>query len=165
MKLARHLVLMAVVAGLGFWLWTVFFPSPEKMIRKEIAGLAATATLKSGDSNLMRAAKAANLAGLFATNAQIILNVPDLPNRTLSGREEIQETALGGLANIPTLNVKFLDVNVRISADKQTADVDCTGEVNAGDKRDFGVQELHFQFKKIDGDWLITLAETVKTLS
>jgi hypothetical protein len=165
MKPAFRLLLLAAVAGLGFWLWTVFFPSPEKVVQKEIAGLAATATLKAGDSNLIRAAKAANLAGLFATNAQIILNVPDLPNRTLSGREEIRETALGGFANITTLNVRFLDVTVRIGADKQTADVDCTGEVNAGDKRDFGVQELHFQLKKIDGNWLITLVETVKTLS
>ncbi len=31
--------------------------------------------------------------------------------------------------------------------------------------KDFGVQEMHFQLKKVDGDWLITRVETVKTLS
>lgn len=164
MKLTLRLVLLAVVIGLGFWLWTIFFPSPEKVVLKKISGLAAIATISANDSNLIRAAKAANLAGFFAMDAQIIVNVPDLPNRTLSGREEIQETALGGFANVKVLNVRFLDANVRLGADKQTADVDCTCEVNAGDKKDFGVQELRFQFKKVDGKWLITRVETVKTL-
>jgi hypothetical protein len=27
------------------------------------------------------------------------------------------------------------------------------------------VQEMHFQLKKVEGDWLITKVETVKTLS
>ncbi len=165
MKLVFRLLLLAAVAGLGFWLWTIFFPSPEKVVLKKMSSLAAAATFRAADSNLIRAAKAARLAGLFATDAQIIINVPDLPNRTLTGREEIQETALGGFANVPVLNVRFLDVNVHIGADRQTADVDCTGEVNAGDHKDFDVQELHFQFKKVDGDWLISRVETVKTLS
>ena len=41
----------------------------------------------------------------------------------------------------------------------------CTVKVNAGDSKDYGVQELHFQFKKVDGNWLISRVETVKTLS
>jgi len=36
--------------------------------------------------------------------------------------------------------------------------------VTTGDNKDFDVQELKFQLKRIDGDWLITRAETVKTL-
>jgi hypothetical protein len=36
--------------------------------------------------------------------------------------------------------------------------------VTVGDSKDFGIQELRFQFRKLDGDWLITRAETVKTL-
>ncbi len=165
MKMIFRLVLLAATALLGFWLWTVFFPSPEKAVLKKISGLATTATLRADDGNLTRAAKAANLTGFFATDAQIVFNVPDLPNRTLAGREEIHEAALGGFANTRVLNVKFLDASVRLGPDRQTADVDCTAEVNAGDRKDFGVQELHFQFKKTDGDWLITLVETVKTLS
>ena len=110
MKLVFRLLLLAAVAGLGFWLWTIFFPSPEKVVLKKMSSLAAAATFRAADSNLIRAAKAARLAGLFATDAQIIINVPDLPNRTLTGREEIQETALGRFANVPVLNVRFLDV-------------------------------------------------------
>ena len=165
MKTAFRLVFLAAVAILGFWLWTILFPSPEKVVLKKISSLAATATVNVHDSNLIRAAKAANLVDFFTTDAEIILNVPDLPNRTLSGREEIQETALAVFANVKTLNVQFLDVTARIGADKQAADVSCTVKVNTGDSKDYGVQELHFQFKKVDGTWLISRVETVKTLS
>jgi SnoaL-like domain len=165
MKTAFRLIFLTAVAVLGFWLWTILFPSPEKVVLKKMSSLAGTATVGTQDSNLLRAAKAANLVDFFTTDAEIILNVPDLPNRTLSGRDEIRETALAVLANVKTLNVQFLDVTAQIGPDKQTADVSCTVKVNAGDSKDYGVQELHFQFKKVDGTWLISRVETVKTLS
>ena len=31
--------------------------------------------------------------------------------------------------------------------------------------KDFGVQELRFRWKKIDGTWLITKLETIKSLT
>jgi hypothetical protein len=83
----------------------------------------------------------------------------------LSGRDEIREAAAGAFTSLTTLNVQFLDVTVRLAADKLTADVSCAAKVNAGDSKDFGVQEMHFQLKKVEGDWLITKVETVKTLS
>jgi hypothetical protein len=160
-----RLVVLAAVAALGFWLWTVFFPSPEKVILKKVAGLAATASVNADDSNLTRAGKVASLVSYFTTDAEIVLNIPELANRTFSGRDEIRETALAGYASIRSLNLQFLDASVRLGADKQTADVSCTAKVDAGDRRDFGVQELHIQFKKVDGTWLIFRIETVKTLS
>jgi hypothetical protein len=165
MKIAIRLVLLAAVAGLGFWLWTVLFPGPQKIILHKINSLAATVSVTADDSNLARAAKAANVVEFFTTDAQIILSGTDLPDRTWSGREEIRETALGGLTTLKTLNVQFLDETVQLSADKQGADVSCTCRVDAGDKKDYGLQELHFQFKKVDGTWLIFRVETVKTLS
>lgn len=165
MKTVFRLVFLAIVAALGFWLWTILFPGPEKVIQKKITSLAATATVSAKDSNLMRAAKAANLVDYFTLDAEIILNAPDLPNRTLSGREEIRETALAGFASVRTLNVQFLDVTVRVGTAGETADASCTIKVNAGDSKDYGVQELHFQFKKVDGTWLVSRVETVKTLS
>ncbi len=158
-------MLLAAVAALGFWLWTIFFPRPEKVVLRKIASLAATATISAKDSNLTRAGKAGHLVGFFAADAQIIFDAPGQGTRSLSGRDEIREAALGGFAGLTTLKVQFLDVTVRIGPDQQTADVSCTAKVNAGDSKDFGVQEMHFQLKKIDGNWLITRAETVKTLS
>jgi ketosteroid isomerase-like protein len=165
MKIAFRLVLLAAVAGLGFWLWTIFFPASEKVVLKKIASLAATATFSANDSNFTRAGKAGNLVSFFAPDAQIIFDAPGLAARTFSGRDEIREAAYGGFASLPALKVQFLDVTVRIGTDKQTADVNCTARVTAGDSKDYGVQEMHFQLKKVDGSWLISRAETVKTLS
>ncbi len=165
MKITIRLTLLAAAAVRGFWLWTVFFPSPEKVVLQKIARLAATATFSADDSSLIRAGKAGNLVGFFADDAQIILDAPGQAARTLSGRDEIQTAALGGFASLPQLKVQFLDVTVRIGADRQTAEATCTAKVNAGDSKDFGVQEMRFQFRKTGSDWLITRAETVKTLS
>ena len=110
MKTAFRLIFLAAIVVLGFWLWTILFPSPEKVVLKKMSSLAATATVSAQDSNLIRVAKAANLVDFFTTDAEIILNVPELPNRTLSGRDEIRETALAVLTNVKTLNVQFLDV-------------------------------------------------------
>lgn len=164
MKIAVRLVLFAAVVAVSFWLWTVLFPSPEKVIVKKINHLATTTTLSASDGNLTRATKVGNLISYFATDAEISFDVPELNARTLSGRDEIRDVARAGFASLTTLNVQFFDVTARVGADKLTADASCTARVNAGDKRDYAIQELHFQLKKIDGDWLISRIETVKTL-
>lgn len=164
MKTAFRLVLGMAIAALGFWLWTLLFPGPEKLILRKISNLAGSATFSAKDSTFIRAGKAGNLAGDFSTDAQVSFDAPGQGAQTLSGREEIRETALGGFTRLPALKVEFLDVTVRLGADRQAADVSCTARVTAGDNKDFAVQELHFQLKKVDGDWLITRAETVKTL-
>jgi uncharacterized protein YchJ len=165
MKIAFRIVLLAVVAALGFWLWTVFFPGPEKLILRKMASLATTSTFNASDSPVMRAVKVGNLIGYFAVDAEIIVDVPELGAHTVSGRDEIRDAARAVFAGLATLNVEFLDVTVRLGTDKQTATVTCTARVSAGDKKNYGVEEMRFQLKKIDGTWLITRAETVKTLS
>jgi hypothetical protein len=158
-------VLLAGLATGGFWLWTVLFPSPEKVILRKIARLATTATFRANDNNLTRAGKAVNLVNFFAPDGQITFDTTGYPAHNLSGRDEIKEAALAGFTGLTQLKVQFLDVTVRLGADRQTADVSCTARVDAGDSKDYGVQEIRFQLKKVDGDWLITLAATVKTLS
>jgi len=165
MKIAFRLVLLAAAAALGFWCWTVLFPSPEKVVLQKISSLARTATIGASDGNITRATKVSNFIGFFAVDAEIRFDVTGYPVRTLSGRDEIREAAAGGFTSLSSLKVQFLDVTVRLGADKLSADVSCTAKVNAGESKDFGVQEMHIQLKKVDGDWLITKVETVKTLS
>jgi hypothetical protein len=164
MKTAFRLVLLAAAAGMGFWLWTILFPSPEKVVLKKISILATVASFDASASNIVRAGKAGSVSGMFANDAHIVMDVPGSGARTLAGREEIREAALGGFASLPSLMVRFLDTTAKVGADGQSAEVTCTAEVRAGDGKDFGVQEMRFQFRKIDNNWLITRAETVKTL-
>ena len=165
MKIVLRVALLAIVAALGYWLWTVFFPGPEKLIQRKVTSLATTVTFNAEDSALIRAAKAASVVDYFTTAAEISVELSEMASHTLSGREEIRETALAGFTNVRALNVQFLDVTVRMGADRQIADVNCTAKVSAGDNKDYDLRELHFQFKKVDGNWLISRLETLKTLS
>ncbi len=165
MKIFSRLVLLAVAVALGFGVWAVLFPSPEKAVLKKISGLATTATISASDGNLTRAAKVSNLISYFTPDAEISFEVTDYHARTLSGREEIREAAVAGFTGLTSLKVQFLDATARIAAYQLTADVSCTARVTAGNSKEFGVQELHIQLKKIAGDWLIARVETVKTLS
>ena len=55
MKIVLRVALLAIVAALGYWLWTVFFPGPEKLIQGKVTSLATTVTFNAGDSPLIRA--------------------------------------------------------------------------------------------------------------
>lgn len=164
MKITFRLILLAVAGAAAFWLWTVLFPSPEKIVLKKIASLATTASFGAGTGNLQLVGKANAAAGFFDLEAQIIFNTGSIGTRTLSGRDEIRTAALAGFAGLASLEVKFLDATAKVGADQQSAEVSCTAKVNAGGSKDFGVQEMRFQFRKTGSDWLITRAETVKTL-
>ena len=130
-----------------------------------MTGLAATTTFAANASTYVRVAKAMNFLGYFSTNAVIAVDVPELGAHTFNGRFEISEQSNAGFAAAPGLKVSFLDTTVRIGPDRQTADVTCTLRVTVGNEKDYGVQEMHFQFQKIGGEWLIIRVETVKTLT
>lgn len=169
MKIVSRLVLLALLAGLGFWLWTVLFPSPERIVLKRISSLASTATVGAGDGAITRAAKVSSIIGYFSADTEIHFNVEGLGARSLSGREEVREVAAGAMAGLSWLKVQFDDAKVKVAPDKQSAEVTCTARVSGAaaggaDNKDYGFQQMRFEFKKIDGDWLITQAETVKTL-
>ena len=164
MKILLRGAALVLLLALGWWLRTIFFPSPEKVILKRMASLAETVSFNAGASSISRAAKALSFIGYFSADAQIVVDVPELGAHTMSGRDEIRETGNSAFAALPGLRVAFLDTNVRVGADQQTADVATTVSVRLGGDKDFNVEELHFQWKKIDGAWLVTRAETVKTL-
>ena len=165
MKIAFRIVALAAAGALVFWLWPIFFPGPEKAIQKKMSALAETTSFDAGTSAFARAAKAMSFQGFFGSNAVIVVDVPDLGVHTLNGRFEITEQSNAGFAGLPGLKVSFLDTTVSVSPDKLEATVSCTVRVNVGRDKDYGVQELRLHFQKINGDWLITRVETVKTLT
>lgn len=162
MKTAFRLALFTALVALGCWLWTIFFPSPEKVVRQKIASLATTATFALKDSAIARALKAQKASSFFSPDAQLIVNAPGHGQRTLSGLDEIKETVTAAFNTLPSLGVEFLDLNIKLNPGSQSADVNLTAKVRVGDSKDFDVQEMLFLFKKIDGHWLIARAETVK---
>jgi hypothetical protein len=164
LKIALRIAGLGILAGMAFWLWTMVFPSPEKAVMKRVSALAATATMGANDGAIVRASKVSSLIGFFSTDAEINYDIPGVGAGSLSGRDEIRESLVGGFSRATALNVQFVDVVVRVGADRQSAEASCTARVNTGDSKDFVIQELRFQFKQVARDWLIARVETVKTL-
>lgn len=161
MKIAARLVLLAVLIAAGAWLWTVWFPSPQKIIHKRLAQIAAGVSFNSGENPLVIAARSENLASRFSTNVEINVNLPEIGRQGFVGRTEITQAAAGARAHWSGLKVEFPDVSVTVAPDKQSAVADVAVKVQAAGETNFNVQEVKFTFQKIDGDWLVTRVETV----
>ena len=165
MKIVFRILLFAALAALGIWLWTVLFPSPEKVIRRRLTELARTASSSPDEGNLARLAAARRVAGFFSTNVELNVELPELGRRSSMDREEITQLALLANSRAGGLQVKFPDLNITVAPGKRSAMVDLTVTATVAGEPDSIVQEMKFTLHKIAGQWLITRVETVRTLS
>lgn len=164
MRIVVRVVLLLALIALGVWLWIVFFPSPEKIVRSQLAKLAQDASFSQNENGLIKMAHAQSIADFFSTNVDINIDVPG-HEETLTGRDQITQVALASRQQFSSIEVKFPDVNITVAPDKDSATADVTLEATLSGDRDTIVQEVKFTFQKIDGHWLITKVETVKTVS
>lgn len=163
--LFRAVLLVALVVA-GFWLWQVFFPGPERVIRGRLAELAKVASFTPNESPLARLSNSQLLTTFFTGDVEIAVHLPGGRSlQTFSGRDQIMQAAMGARQAVSGLEVEFLDITVRVAPDKQSATAELTGKGQVPGDRDFFVQELKFLLRKVDGKWLIHRVETVKTLS
>jgi hypothetical protein len=161
----RRRVLLVAVAALGVWAWVALHPSPERLIRKQLEGVARAVSFGANEGNLTKLAGAERLGGYFSTNVDVQINVPGRQEHRLAGREEIQQAALAARASVQALSVAFPDVTVIVNADEESAVADVTLQARIGGEPDMIVQEMKFTLRKINGQWLIVKVETVRTLS
>jgi len=161
---AFRLFLAASIAVAGFWAWRWLFPGPEQVIRKELAQLAAAASISPNEAPLAKLAKAQQLSTFFANDAQVSVDIPGRQYQSFNGREEIQQAAIGARAILNSLKVHFLDVDVKVAPDNNSAMVHLTATADLPGEKVPEVEELELRFQKIERDWLISRVETVKTL-
>jgi nitrogen fixation/metabolism regulation signal transduction histidine kinase len=160
-RLLRWVVAAAIIGGA----WYYFNPSPERLVRKQLQGVARAATFAPGEGTISKLAGASRLAGFFSTNVEININLPEEHERRMVGRDDIQQAALAALASGQSLKVTFPDITIIVSADRQSAVADLTLLARYSGSSDQIAQEMKFTLRKIDGDWLIVKVETVRTLS
>jgi acyl CoA:acetate/3-ketoacid CoA transferase alpha subunit len=165
MKIVFRIVLLAVLAALGVWLWTVLFPGPEKVIRQRLTELARTVSSSANESDLTRLAAARRVAGFFAATVELNVDLPELGQHNSMDREEITQLVLMGRSRAGGLRVKFPDINITVAPDQRSAVADLTVEANISGERDSVVREMKFTLRKTDGQWFITRVETVRTLT
>jgi hypothetical protein len=165
MKIFIRLVTLLAIFALGWWLWTVLFPSDETAIKKRLNRVAALMTFDSKEGGIAIAANVSELMGLFELEVEVEIDTPEFQRQSLVGRDMIRNAALAARQSYSPLEVKFLDQNVAITPDGTNATVHLTGQVRQPGKRDLFVQELKFMLRKVNGKWIIHRVETVRTLT
>ena len=156
------LVVVAALAAAGLWVWHACIPSPEKAIRHRLKELARTASFGPNEGGLARMRYGQELAGFFAENAEVRLDVGNTV-ATKGGRAQLRDTAVGVRMTLDSLQVDFQDLNVVLGADGHSAEVDLTAVGRIPSEPDLQVCELKFLLTRTGGDWLIRRVETVRT--
>ena len=157
-------VLVAALATVGIWTWSVLFPSPEKIIRKRLNELAKTASFSSKEGLVAKAWNASLLAGFFTPDVELTVEVPGRQH-TISGRDELLQAAASARSTLSSLSIEFPDIKVVVAPDRTSATVNLTARGKASSERDYYLQELKMRMIKVKRDWLINQVETVRTLS
>jgi hypothetical protein len=164
--LKRILLIVTVVGGalLGTWLFRILFPGDERLIRQLIAQVADAVSIKPNEHPLVKLGAANKLGNFFSEHAVISYDAVGLDSRTINGREELIQIAAAARANLQNADIRLLDVYVLIDADKQSASANVVASATINGSKEPLVQEFKITLKKFDGDWLITRADSVRTL-
>ena len=161
---ALRIILLAALVLIVVWVWRVWFPGPEQIIRRKLADMASLASVAPNEAPLRKLATAQQLIGYFTKDIEVSVDVPGRSTFTISGLDELRQAALGARSTGTSFNVEFVDVGVTLAPDKQSAVVHLTAKANIPGEAVPQVQELKIDFKKVDKDWLVNHVETVRTL-
>jgi hypothetical protein len=159
-----RLVLLGTVGGVAFWAWGCFFPSAERVIRKQLLALAKAASIAPNEGALTKLANTQRLTSFFAVDAQVTLEVPGRLLQTLNGRDDILNATGYARSMLNTLKIEFMDIIVQVGADRQSALAHLTATASLPGEKIPEVQELEITLHKTDQGWLIRRIEAVKTL-
>ena len=159
-----RIILLAMLGALGYWAWTLFFPSPEKEIRKQLNALAQEASFAPSQGLVAQAWKATVLGSFFTPDVQVTISVPGTEH-SINGRAELLQAALAVRQMRESLKVDFPDIKVVVAPGKEAAVVNLTARGKVYGQKDYYLQELRLRLIKIKRDWLINEIVTVRTLS
>ena len=165
MKWIVRLVVVLLLLALSFWVWKYFFPTPEIAIRRQLMDVARLASFSPRDSAIAKTLAVKNLMDSCTDDIEISVDIQGWQRATFTGKQDLQQSALVVRHQLSSLSVEFLDINVSLAPNKQTAIVNLTAKIRVPGEKDFFPQELKFTMKKVDGKWLIRKIETVRTLS
>jgi hypothetical protein len=155
--------LVGALTGLGYWGWQVFFPSPEKVIRKRLGEIARLASFGPNEAPLAKLANSQKLLSFFSPNIEVALDFGGRV-RSISGRDDLSEAVMGVRGHLAGLSVRFPDIVVAVAEDRRSAAANVTVRAKVHGEKDDYVDELKLLFRPEDGDWLIFRIEPVKTL-
>jgi hypothetical protein len=161
---ARGVLILAAVA-LGIWGWRHFFPSAETAVRRQLQEVARLTSFSPGESGISKGLALNSLMDDCTDDIEISVDIQGYQRQSMAGKDELHTAASVVRLHLNSLKVEFLDMNIDVAPNKQTAVIDLTAKIRVPGEQEFFPQELKFTMKKVDGKWLIRKIETVKTLS
>jgi hypothetical protein len=153
----------AVLVGLGIGAWRVLVPSQEEVIRHQLKEVARLASFNANEGALAKAYNAQKLSSLCAPDVEASVTMSGY-RQSISGRDELLGAAMRARSAVTSLQIEFPDILVTIAPDKQSAMADLTARTKVGGEKDYDVREFRCALKKLDGAWLLSRVESVRTL-
>ena len=158
------LLWVALAVGLGIWLWGALFPSPEKVVRTRLKEIEELVSFPPNEKPFTALTAVQQLCARLSPHVEVEMDAPGMGQHKLRGREEVRYQAGLFRSQVNGAKVEFLDVNVAVASDKQSAETSLTVKARVSSEPDTIYQEMKLTFRKLDGKWLLARAETVKTL-
>ena len=147
------------------WVGFGWLSSEARQIRRRLGALAETASVGGGETNLVRMAKAARLAGYFTEDITID---PGSPSTVVRGRDALMAMAARIRVSPEGLRVELVDVQIADDAEGARATASMTvqgsGVDFATDDRMIDAREMEMTLVKLDGECLIQGVSTVSAI-
>src|SRR5436853_3317599 len=119
-----RIVLLAALVYVGYLIWGFLFPNPERQIRKRLEEIAQAASFPAKESAPAQAMNANHLTTFCTEDIEVVVEFPGRSRHTATGREELFQGAMAARNFAVGLQVEFLDVNITMAPDKQSAVAD-----------------------------------------
>ena len=160
-----RLVALILLIAAAIWAWTYFFPSPERVIRKRLDEVAATASFTANEGQVAKLQNAQKLMSFCTADIQVSIDAYG-QHVSSTSKDELSQAVLYARTQLfGSFSLQFVDPVVTFAPNKQTAFVNVTVRATVPNNPDMLVQECKFTFQKDGRSWLIRKVETVKTLS
>lgn len=156
-------VVLAALILLGWWGFRTLFPNDEARIRKLLQGAAETASFQADTGTLNRLASVSQLCDLFTDDLEIRLDIQDFRGGRIQGKDELREVAAAAHANLRSLTLEFIELQVRVESGG-TATAQVIVEAVRDGSEDLFIQEFLIRLLHTPGGWRIHHVEPVASL-
>lgn len=162
----RSLQIIFTLFSLAFCVFLArgIFSGPEARIRQKMGALEGLVSYEAEESNLNALTKARRLGALFTEDVEVEIRMPGLSQHSLTGRKQVQATAMAARSHSSNLNARLVDIEIEVSNDSMSATVEATGHAQVAGERDHAVQDFVFYFISTEEGWLINKVITVDSL-
>lgn len=162
MRTIKPFITVLALAAIAFGIYYFFFPPPEKVIRKRMTKLAEAISAKP-QGNIATIANVNRIGSYFHPNVSITVEGFGQQFSSVQGRGELQQMALAARQRVGSVSVEFYNLKIQVGADKTNATATATALVKINDDANPMMQEMRFEFSKVDRDWLIHSALPIKS--